>query len=667
MSNFFFHNHNIIKENDSTIVACDKYSELNPDESRSFHQGKSFRFWNWDDNKNKTYFNNEFYQDFVTYKGSVYVCLNNTSDSPENSDNWMIAIQKLEGARGEKGEQGEQGEQGIPGIQGIQGIPGEKGDKGDQGEQGIQGIQGIPGLPGTTPLFKVDEEYWYVSYDNGESWELSGKAKGDVGEKGEIGITPLIKIEDYFWWISYDEGVTWEKLKSEDTTAELVKVTATIPVVGGPLSSVLNAAGITEIKENTNLQSLLVSLFCKEVWPENLKSTPGTLSAISGINAVTITTDSPSVVEPGVDLTFTVQQGAVKGYTSTPASVTGFEYGYSLDNDNYKDGTAKSFSKDWKVSTASANYTLTVSGGKEAITKEGGSVQTVYNYPITSKIGSNTCSVSSTGNVIYKGSIAEIPSYFGVSNLGNTKDACISSKVSAQTKEVTSYGTISGSKTITGVYPCFHNKTKLGEEPTTKLLQESAIITFESIPSEEVSGKSFMFDYPAGKLISVMQILNQPTAYDYYTNISGDTLIDEASTKVGRLPMTLTISNVPSEAIAKKHFFIEFTSQASVLSIQKLNTFSNEYVDIENYKITPGFKKNGHSYSRLEITGVLSGPSTYQIKFTSPSYQTVTDYTISEPFDKTINGTTYSYRRLTTNGDKGVITRKITLSSKLSK
>lgn len=54
------------------------------------------------------------------------------------------------------------------------------------------------GTPRTyvTPQFKIESDYWYVSYDEGWTWTQLGKAtgaqgpqgeKGDTGEKGEKG------------------------------------------------------------------------------------------------------------------------------------------------------------------------------------------------------------------------------------------------------------------------------------------------------------------------------------------------------------------------------------------------------------------------------------------------------------------------------------------------
>ena len=49
------------------------------------------------------------------------------------------------------------------------------------------GKDGTPGANGITPKFKIDEGFWYVSYDNGNTWEMAGQATGNTGGAGEAG------------------------------------------------------------------------------------------------------------------------------------------------------------------------------------------------------------------------------------------------------------------------------------------------------------------------------------------------------------------------------------------------------------------------------------------------------------------------------------------------
>ena len=92
------------------------------------------------------------------------------------------------------------------------GSQGEKGDKGDQGEKGDKGNKGDQGDEGSTPNIAVKQDtdskyYWTV---DGE-WLLDDKGnKVQVApEEAVDGITPLVRIENGIWQVSYDNGTSW--------------------------------------------------------------------------------------------------------------------------------------------------------------------------------------------------------------------------------------------------------------------------------------------------------------------------------------------------------------------------------------------------------------------------------------------------------------------------
>ena len=101
------------------------------------------------------------------------------------------------------------------------------GKDGQNGADGKDGQDGADGKDGIAPLLKIENGYWYISYDNGVTWTESGKATGDNGQNGlngtdgkdgqdgangQDGVTPLLKIENGYWYISYDNGATWTQL-----------------------------------------------------------------------------------------------------------------------------------------------------------------------------------------------------------------------------------------------------------------------------------------------------------------------------------------------------------------------------------------------------------------------------------------------------------------------
>ena len=73
------------------------------------------------------------------------------------------------------------------GTDGKDGINGEDGKDGVNGEDGKDGINGEDGKDGITPQLKIEENYWYVSYDEGATWTQLGKATGEDGINGENG------------------------------------------------------------------------------------------------------------------------------------------------------------------------------------------------------------------------------------------------------------------------------------------------------------------------------------------------------------------------------------------------------------------------------------------------------------------------------------------------
>lgn len=110
---------------------------------------------------------------------------------------------------GKDGEDGEDGEDGTDGNDGTTPSIGVKQDTDgiyywtlngewltdDQGEkikaEGVDGNDGTDGDDGVTPKFKIENEYWYISYNNGESWEQLGKATGGESTGGDSMFTDI--------------------------------------------------------------------------------------------------------------------------------------------------------------------------------------------------------------------------------------------------------------------------------------------------------------------------------------------------------------------------------------------------------------------------------------------------------------------------------------------
>ena len=63
----------------------------------------------------------------------------------------------------------------------------------DGGKIQAEGKDGTNGINGTTPQFKIENDYWFVSYDNGTNWTQLGKATGEDG----VGSDSMFSGVDY--------------------------------------------------------------------------------------------------------------------------------------------------------------------------------------------------------------------------------------------------------------------------------------------------------------------------------------------------------------------------------------------------------------------------------------------------------------------------------------
>ena len=112
-----------------------------------------------------------------------------------------------------------------------------EGADGADGKPGIDGEDGTNGKDGITPQFKIEDGYWYISYDNEQSWTKLGKATGDSGLNGTDG-------DNFFKGVSIEDGFVCFILNdAESTVIKLPFVTDKELIVNvttpGTLSSLL--------------------------------------------------------------------------------------------------------------------------------------------------------------------------------------------------------------------------------------------------------------------------------------------------------------------------------------------------------------------------------------------------------------------------------------------
>lgn len=95
------------------------------------------------------------------------------------------------------------------------------GEDGRDGTDGTNGTNGEDGRDGTSPVIgvRMDDDgiyYWtlngeWLTNENGDRVQASA-TDGTDGRDGADGTTPELKIEDGYWFISYDGGASWTEL-----------------------------------------------------------------------------------------------------------------------------------------------------------------------------------------------------------------------------------------------------------------------------------------------------------------------------------------------------------------------------------------------------------------------------------------------------------------------
>lgn len=172
--------------------------------------------------------------------------------------------------------EGRDGADGKPGEDGNDGQDGKPGEDGNDGQDGQDGKPGEDGKDGITPQLKIEDGYWYVSYNDGASWTQLGKATGDKGEPGEPGQAGGIfkDVEET------DDSVIFTL--NDDSTITIPKATAseTLDIVFGNTDSINVLPGktyeieytITGADENTLIEVVAQDLYKASVSPTDYRS-----------------------------------------------------------------------------------------------------------------------------------------------------------------------------------------------------------------------------------------------------------------------------------------------------------------------------------------------------------------------------------------------------------
>ncbi len=307
---------------------------------------------------------------------------------------------------------------------------------------------------------------------------------------------------------------------SEDNTLSVGTVGSSkvdvnsIPVGGTPLAEILLAKGIKTINAG-NLQAVLENLFSVD--------TPGTGSRIVPTSAtLSMTAPSCSLTSGPVEVGFAVSLSAETKTASSSATVsyTGFEYGWSAENDNTKDADGVPSSVTYNaVQDNDTNYTLsgTINNGftDESITSKTGSTKATISQSLKTVLGTNKVTVTATAPT-FTISIPGQPQYFICSSLEKTSGSVPASEASSI--KVASISKTS-SASVVAVYPVYTNAVSASANNTAsvenKVIADSNVFEVTYGPETDAFN---MFAYPASHSLSKVEIWNPNAgAYGDYT------------------------------------------------------------------------------------------------------------------------------------------------------
>lgn len=272
------------------------------------------------------------------------------------------------------------------------------------------------GTDGHTPVIGVSQDYdgtWYWTLDGTWLRDDHGNRIPTTGDEGNDGITPRLKIENDDWYVSYDNGATWNylyKAVGEDGDSFFESVTAD----DNKVTLVLKDGTVIEIPKHIPVEFDLVfesteNIFCEYGTPAvvDFKITGGEISQINtlGENGWTAT----------VEVNKNSKTGSVKIY-APETSATGKILIFATDTYGHLIMRALTFT-DKLMEIPTLSYNVPKAGGKVEVKLstnleydvlissnasswiEYVSTKAVRNETLTFKVSANNSTLGRTGDI----------------------------------------------------------------------------------------------------------------------------------------------------------------------------------------------------------------------------------------------------------------------------
>lgn len=289
----------------------------------------------------------------------------------------------------------------------------------------------------------------------------------EVNENGEVNVALGASTDSNKNFLELEGTDGSQVLAVRDMDADVTVTTEAIPVAGGPLASLYTNAGLgSEIAAGTDLQALLFSLFCKEIYP-TVSQTAASLTA--KVAAPTITLGTTETVEIGTEVSVAIANEA-SSYTATPAKVSGMTNGYSTSDNDTQEKTATSISGATftaEVDSEHATTTLTANFNGESHTTDGDAAagSAKFETSINAIEGNYTITAKST-SVGYKATSTKLDAVYYCSNLKKTDASKVTTARAATELTAAPVTSSTTSKTIKGAFKYFVSYASA--VPTTK-------------------------------------------------------------------------------------------------------------------------------------------------------------------------------------------------------
>lgn len=289
-------------------------------------------------------------------------------------------------------------------------------------------------------------------------------------------------------------------LEVKEVTTNKTLTTEKIPVAGGPLADLAKNVYPNGIPAGSDLQEILMKLFCKEEWG---KANNPVYTFTATVGKPSITNDTNASVPVGTKVTFTAK-AATNTTGSQNVKVTGMTYGYSGDT---VESTADTYTQT-KTPTLTGQETISCSfnGFTQVDENIDGSAGASKEFYVG--LGNNTYTVSETGRTV---TAAEFDSetIYAKSNLGNVAETGVTVSndgFKASTAYTNGSITPHNSNTIIvkGYYPVYYgaltNVGTVADDLTEELIKSKTV--GENVPSAitlNAGTGTFFMAIPTGK------------------------------------------------------------------------------------------------------------------------------------------------------------------------